>query len=444
MFSKVIEKDKFLNTATSSTKHIQRILYDNSYLLVGKDAFLKDKVQKYILDSPIDSIDGAVLKPLILESIIRSERLAGGAGNICLDIIAKFLDEYIRKANSGLSLKEIEKDLNSKLDGIKWDISKNSKKLKKSDFYMILNHQFSTNGQRRLIETISKKSSVFSPVSIEKTNKNNTRIHFSNGFKFNIKTDRQFLMHKRSWSKKNVKCMVIDGFIESIGEIHHLLEKASSTNKPHVIFVRHMSDEVRSTILLNLKRGTLDIFPIEVGFDENTLNILNDISICCNSDLISSHKGDTISAACRKDLASIDKIVITESEIRIINRCDEKTLSSQLNYILEKMKKEKSPEVVDLLKQRLDSLSAEEVKIFIGNDMLIEDRQIIEKFDKFLRTIKSFINYGYVRPSDIRQQEIRKILYEPYYPSAAIFFGIRNAFSTIKSIVSIEKAIIIK
>ena len=62
-------------------------------------------------------------------------------------------------------------------------------KLKKSDFHMILNHQFSTKMQRSLIETISEKSDVFSPVSIEKTNRNNTRIHFSNGFKFNIKID---------------------------------------------------------------------------------------------------------------------------------------------------------------------------------------------------------------------------------------------------------------
>lgn len=444
MFSTVIEKDKFLNTAISSTRNIQEILYDNSYLLVGKDIFLKDKVQKYILNAPVNNLDNAVLKPLILESVIRAENLAGGAGNICLDIIANFLDEYTKKIKSGISIREIEEDLNSRLDDIKHDISKNSKKLKKSDFYMILNHQFSTKVQRNLIETISEKSDVFSPVSIEKTNRNNTRIHFSNGFKFNIEIDRQFLLHKRAWSRKNVKCMVIDGFIESIGEIHHLLEKASSTNKPHVVFVRHMSDEVRSTILLNLKRGTLDIFPIEVGFDENTLNILNDISICCNSDLISSHKGDTISAACRKDLTTIDKIVITESEIRIINRCDESSLSAQLNYILEKMKKEKSPEVVDLLKKRVDSLSSEEVKIFIGNDILIEDRQVIEKLDKFFRTIRSFINYGYIKSHDIRSEEFRKMLCDTYYPSASIFFAARSAFSTIRSIVSIEKAIIIK
>ena len=56
-------------------------------------------------------------------------------------------------------------------------------------------------------------------------NKKDTIISFSKGFKFKINIERDFLLGKNSWKRENVSCVVIDGFVESIGEIHHLLEK---------------------------------------------------------------------------------------------------------------------------------------------------------------------------------------------------------------------------
>ena len=58
--------------------------------------------------------------------------------------------------------------------------------------------------------------------------------------------------------------------------------------------------------------------------------------------------------------------------------------------------------------------------------------------------LKSFIDYGYVKSSDITLREYRELLDKSYYPSSSIFFAAKNAFSTNKSISSIEKAIIIK
>ena len=73
------------------------------------------------------------------------------------------------------------------------------------------------------------------------------------------------------WSlgpEEDVKVLIIDGMIESIGEIHHVLEKAASEKNPIVMFVRSMADDVRSTLSLNVKRGTIDLIPVEVGFNE--------------------------------------------------------------------------------------------------------------------------------------------------------------------------------
>jgi hypothetical protein len=239
--------------------------------------------------------------------------------------------------------------------------------------------------------------------------------------------------------------MVIDGFIESISEIHHLLEKISSENSSCIIFVRHLSDEVRSTLILNFKRGTLDLMPIEVGFDEKTLNILNDISICCDTDIISSHKGDTISGACRKEIPSIDKIIVTGSSVKIINESNRCAIDSQIKFLKQKINNHEEPDIVGLLKDRVSSLSSEDVKVSIGHDLLSYDRHTVEKFDKFFREIRGLIKYGVIYPENLSLSDVEKFLIDGYpYSSSSIYFSIKSAFSIIKSVISIEKAIIMK
>jgi chaperonin GroEL (HSP60 family) len=155
------------------------------------------------------------------------------------------------------------------------------------------------------------------------------------GFKFNIAVDKKYITNKTR-KMSNVKCFVIDGFIESVSEIHHLLEEASRTKENYVIFFRHMNEDVQSTIEYNIQRGTINLIPVSVGFDENTLNILNDISICTNSELISSHKGDIISQSIRKDPVIVDSIEFLKDSISIINKTPSDMLKSHLRYLRDK------------------------------------------------------------------------------------------------------------
>ena len=53
-------------------------------------------------------------------------------------------------------------------------------------------------------------------------------------FKFDYDTD--FLGSKNTHTMMNYRFVVIDGYIESVSEIHHLLFKASETKEPYVLF----------------------------------------------------------------------------------------------------------------------------------------------------------------------------------------------------------------
>ena len=445
MHSEIIDKKKFRNEIISSSQEIRNILEDDSKFLLNSNTILEDRIQKYISSISDSRINNSIIKPMILDAVFRSEITSGGSGIICLEIISSLTGEYLKKNNLGVSVKDIEIELDDNMLLLSKCLSQNSRKLKRSDLDNLIDKQFDLDIHKKIIRKFISIAGVFSPVSLERSSRNETVIFFSKGFKFKIHTSRATLSGKTSWERSSVKCLVIDGFIESIGEIHHLLEKVTSERSPHIIFARHISDEVMATILLNLRRGTLDLMPIEVGFDENTLNILNDISICCNTDLISSLKGDTISAACRKDLVTIDKIVVTESEIKITNKPDVDLLESHVRFLTDKMSELREPEISGLINERIKSLSAEESRISLGHDLISNDRQSIEKFDKFFREIRGLIDYGVVYPNDLNINVPGMSLDSTYpYATSSVYMATKNAFSTIKSIISIEKAILMK
>jgi len=445
MYAEVIDKNKIRRELKSSSKDIRNLTSDSSSLLMSSNVCLRDNVQKYISHIPGNKLKNQIIKPIILDAVFRSETHSGGSGEMCLQIISSLVDEFLRKNHLGYRLPDIKIDLDKKMSHISAEISKHSKRLTRKDINKIIDDKFVLKIQKTIVKEVIERAGIFTPLTLKISNKQDTFISFSKGFKFKIGIERDFLLGKNSWKRVDVSCVVIDGFIESTSEIHHLLEKISSTREACVIFVRHLSDEVRSTILLNLQRGTIDLIPVEVGFDENTLNILNDISICCNSDLVSSLKGDTISAACRKDFDKIDKIEITENGFEILNSNEDEKLRSHIDYLKEKMNSSKNPEITSLLKDRLESILSEEIKILMGKNLISRDRQSIEKFDTFFRELQTYIKYGIVYSDDLKLDHTGiKLRPDLIYSGSSIYFSSMHAFSAIRSLLSMEKAILSK
>ena len=87
--------------------------------------------------------------------------------------------------------------------------------------------------------------------------------------------DSDFLVKKIQLGSKDYKFVIIDGFIDSVGEIFHLLTKASEEEEPYVImFCKGMKEEVKNVIIQNLSRGTINLLPISLEINELNINIL--------------------------------------------------------------------------------------------------------------------------------------------------------------------------
>ena len=127
--------------------------------------------------------------------------------------------------------------------------------------------KFSKKYESRFLETIKDKTvrkigewlfgniSLERIITVESTHLEEVCIESNDDLIFNLKYDSSFLSGKFYHEMKNYKVVIIDGFIETVGEIHHLLHDAAKSKTPHVIFCFGMSEEVKHTIMVQTNLG---------------------------------------------------------------------------------------------------------------------------------------------------------------------------------------------
>lgn len=193
----------------------------------------------------------------------------------------------------------------------------------------------------------------------------------------------------------NVRTIVIDGFIDSVSEIHHLLTSASETHETYILFSRGMSADVLHTLRVNYDRGLVRVVPIIVNFDLEGINAVNDIAIVTASNLVSSQKGELISSIKFETVPIVDKVFVYPNKIVVQNTANVRAVQAQIAML---MKKRSDVHVVDdvckLYDKRIRSLSASQVIIRLQDDAhVVRNTQIL---DNALRMIATIVDKGVV------------------------------------------------
>ena len=135
--------------------------------------------------------------------------------------------------------------------------------------------------------------SLENTVNIEKYFENNIKIVKKSDINFKIDFDEEFFTNVKTIT--NYKVILLDGYIQSVGEIHHVLNDSNVNNKNYIIFCYGMSGEVRQTILKNNKMKRTHVYPISFSLKEENINILHDISVLHNgANVISAQSNITM------------------------------------------------------------------------------------------------------------------------------------------------------
>ena len=240
-------------------------------------------------------------------------------------------------------------------------------------------------------------------VSIKKSSNEHTSVEESYGYVFRPNS----LLTVKSCLLEKAKIACIDGYIESVSEIHHLLTSFAESKTPAVLFCRGMSNDVLHTIKVNNERKTIVLYPFTVPFDVDNVNMLVDIAVVTDTDVISSTKGELISSAKIENLGRVSQIVLSTDSVTIRN-CPTKRVKNHLENLKKTVKERR--EIEEILSKRIRSLTSSCIEISLPDDInFYHDSQ---QLDESIRILMSCIRntYSPVETAEFYYQKFEKMI----------------------------------
>ena len=224
-------------------------------------------------------------------------------------------------------------------------------------------------------------------IIIEKTTSHVPSVELVRGYTFEL---QQLLPVDVSFVRPRVTC--IDGYVENVSEVHHLLEAAAAAKEPCIVFLRGLSEDVKHTLKVNYDRGSLRVVPIGVRFDLEGMNTLVDLATVSGCDLVSSLKGDLISSIKFEQLPYVDQVTVFRGRVVVTNPMTYKRVGEHVSVLRKRRAEEKVDDVARLIDKRIKSLSPNHVVIRLPDDKdFVTSSQAI---DYALRAVRSAIDHG--------------------------------------------------
>lgn len=242
-------------------------------------------------------------------------------------------------------------------------------------------------GYSSLVENLLKDSldlaSSSSRIFLKKSTSTSSYIELVKGYYFLSNS----LLKIQTQEIPRLKVACIDGYIENVSEIHHLLSFLSETKNPCLLLSRGLSNDVLNTLKVNNDRKTIQVYPYKTAFDLDEVNTIVDVATVSGADVISTTKGNLISSLNPELLGELNTCILTEKSFSGNSNFS----SSVKRHVEELIRKSKErPELADILSKRIKSLSSECINICIPDDMDFFYRS--SQIDEGIRIISSIMN----------------------------------------------------
>jgi len=326
---------------------------------------------------------------MIESASIDAEKSAPGAGLIVLKLITSQLTE---------DLKEISNS-NLEIELLKEHTSSAQKICTKEEFEEFRKKTLSKHAYALMTE-ILEKYNLGDDLETKKSYLRDTTIEKIEGYTLDNIIFNQLFLKSGTWTRSDVNVLIIDGLIESVGEIYHLLEKANKTSESYLVICAGILQEPLNVILQNFARETIDVVVGTIKSSDQSINTIADLGTICMTSPISAMKGETISQATLHDFQKLDKVSITQNRIQIKNS---KAKIATTNLLRELIKKSQQDIDVDyLLQKRIKCLSSSRLSISIGRDDVDKQKNIIEEIDTFLRSCPMILSNGFLHKNELK------------------------------------------
>ena len=386
---------------------------------------------RWLSETAPGSSESLHIRNIILSAVSESETSQGASAAVCAVTLSQLLSQSFSSVD--LDRDTIDLDLRQ--------ISMCSRRASSSEILEVLSKIDSSSVSYRIAKRSIEACSSNSSIQIIE-GQGLSRLQKIRGYKFSARAPDVFYSTSLARGSRKIntaKTLIVDGFIESVSEIDGLMQESFNSKNPLVIFCRGLSDEVQNTLGVNYSRGILSIVPFIVPYDHIGANLINDISIVCGSDLVSSLKGDLISTKKWCDLSHVDSIDIKFDSGFVIIENDR--LSHQIRFHKKMLRKKKSESTssaeAEIIDTRISCLSGDSLNVILGDETRDLSGIYKDRIGSHIRAYKSASRYGIVDLSiaieSISNQIIKQSLREiqkisPFYIASSLIVGIRNAF----------------
>ena len=372
--------DSTLNTLSERRLHIK---YKNKTATLGLGDY-----RHIVASMPLDPVLGSAARNAILDACFKAEATVAGAGIISILVaVSKFRElsrnlvienhDVVRTCDLSYLRSSYVATLDECYDTIK--------KYIKDDYCF------------EMLREACNIAGASGQIFLNNNEISGSSILLRNGFNFPIGLPPEFYKAvNNSITLYDSRVLLIDGIIESVGEIHHILDRCSTSREPMVMFTRGFSEEVLGTLVVNKMRGMLNVIPIVVPYDLAGINMLNDIAAVCETDVTSSLKGELISSIDIDETTTIEKLTITDKLVTIFTSPNKGSIKSQTSSLLKKRNRLSSNDAREMIDRRIQCLSPRAVYVHIGPEHGDLRGLYKDRLDVGIRMFKDISRYGIV------------------------------------------------
>lgn len=433
-FDSIIDKECLNNiTHSISNNIIQNLIYSS-----------------YFQDSTPES---TILK-MIIRSCVVSESMSAGSGELSIILLNNFLKNR-KMPDSNRERLELIKSLKNDIVYSSNYFSKYLKKLSLSDVSRVIE----TLNMSELLSENIKDAIVNCEIGcnfiVSQSNCSETVFLKNAGNRLEIDVEQLAATSINRWNRNYVNTILIDGVIEDVSQIHHLLELSSSKKEPFLIICRKASDEVKKTIYLNNIRSTIDLVIAEINFETEFHHFFADMAALFDCDFVNINMGDTVSAKMNNVIFILDRIEICPKYINF--KSDKRNKDHIYRYIGEiqsiktNFDQAGDPDTFDMVSRSIDKrvkfLSSKSIEIKIGQEDKIYNKHTVSKIDTFFRSFQDIALTGIVDVADIDidndSNEIINVIVDKYknkiLTQRQIFQSLVSAFKLYETIIKTEK-----
>lgn len=332
------------------------------------------------------------LHAMVLEEFKKCEKIAPGSSRVAARVLADMILLMLERSAANEQWKSIETFINESA-------------LKKVESIQAKNEHPAWNDLLEIVmrdipkdikEIVSKSLELAGPsgkIFVEKSHGDFDVIERIIGNSFHVEPLIQ-IMTDGMWKRDFVKCIVIDGIIESVAEIDRILTRAYETKQSTAIFARGFSNEVITTLVVNRARGALDVMAVTVPFDLESVNVLVDIATVTGNDVVSSLKGDLISSILFDEMPVVQNIQCSNGIVTIRNDSTAMNVQRHARNLALKIQETNVADISKLTENRIRSLTSDYVRILVAGRNAVERIARIEQIDQSLRLIRAIKTGG--------------------------------------------------